>query len=130
MAGMFGAMGTEQLSDIGSEGVADAFSAMGMDNAIGMGGTNLADMFSAMGGDNISAVGAEGMQEAALSMTGDALAHMDPEAAAAMMDTMGSAEATAALEGEQLAGLIGAINPDQLAAVSYTHLTLPTICSV
>ena len=117
MAGMFGAMGAEHLSDIGHEGVADAFSAMGIESAIGMGGASLAEMFSAMGGDNIGSVGAEGMQEAALSMTGDALAHMTPEAAAAMMDTMGSAEATEALGGEQLAGLIGAINPDQLAEV-------------
>ena len=97
--------------------MADAFSAMGMDNAIGMGGDSLAEMFSAMGADNIGSVGAEGMQEAALSMSGDALGQMDPEAAAAMMDTMGSAEATDALGGEQLAGIIGAINPDELAEV-------------
>ena len=34
-----------------------------------------------------------------------------------MMDTMGSAEATQTLGGEQLAGIIGAINPDELAEV-------------
>ena len=122
LAGMLGARGTEQFSQMGKDQVYQAFKAMDYDQALGMGGDSLAGMFGTLDPSQIDAFSDDQFFDAFSQIEGSHFEFMDSDSAFAMFDHVGFDQALE-LSGDQLAGLLGAMEGYQFDDMSFKQVT-------
>ena len=101
------------FSFIDAESAAAMMESFGFDHALAAGGEQIAGIMGAMDQAGLSQFDAEQLGQAYDAMKGsDIRSFMDPNSAAAMLETIGIDQAAIG-GGEKLAGLVGAIDPAQ-----------------